>query len=129
MLRRDGPTAVGLAGAAMSISASLFALVLPGSVSIGAVFLRAVPFAPIGAICALITWHLRGGRALSVPHRTVFICIAAVLGGFLGALLDLAITALRPDIGPGVTGGDVIIGAATGALAGHIGALKPIVRT
>jgi hypothetical protein len=113
----------------MSISASLFAMVLPGSASLAAILLRAVPFAPIGAICALTIWRLREGRALSMPHRTLFICLAAVLGGFLAALLDLAIAALRPDIGLGVTGGDIIIGAATGALAGHIGALKPIVRT
>ena len=129
ILRRDGATAVGLAGAAMSLSASLLAMALPGgSGSLGAVLVRAIPFAPIGAICALLVWWLRRGRALSLSHRAIFVALGVLAGALLTALLDLAITALRPDIGPGVSGGDVIIGALTGGLAGYVGALKPMMR-
>jgi hypothetical protein len=109
----------------MALSASLFAIILPGPSSFVLVLLRAILFAPIGAICALITWRIRGGRDLSSTYRNNLTCLAAVAGALLGAGLDLALVALRPSIGLGVYGADIIMGGLTGGLAGYIGGLKP----
>jgi uncharacterized membrane protein HdeD (DUF308 family) len=128
MLQRDSATTVGLLGGAMSVSASLFAMMLPGSGSLVLVLIRAIPFAPIGAICALLVWGLRRGRELPSAHRTALVALAAIAGAVLAALLDFALAALRPGEGLTVTGGDLIMGGLTGALAGYIGAIKPMAR-
>jgi hypothetical protein len=126
MLRRGSATTLGLLGAAMAIPASFFAMVLIGSGSFAAVFLRAIPFAPIGAICAVVVGRLRSRTATPQAWRLAFIAVGFVAGGLLGALLDLAISTLRPDIyHGGVSGGDVILGAITGTLAGNLGAIVP----
>jgi hypothetical protein len=110
----------------MAIPASLFALLLLGPESLATIFLRAIPFAPIGALCSLGVMSLSRRTTKPQAWRAAFIAIGFVGGGLLGALLDLAISALRPGIfGGGFSGGDIIIGALTGALAGNLGAIVP----
>ena len=109
----------------MAIPASLFAMMLPGSNSLVAVLLRAAIFAPIGAICALIVWTLRRGRALSPIQRITFVAVAALSGAGLGVVLDLGLTVLRPEFTGGISGGDVALGSLTGALASYMGVLRP----
>ena len=107
----------------MSVAASLSAVFIPASLV--SELLRAIPFAPIGATCALVVWRLRRGRELSASDRTMYVCLAVIAGALLGAGLDLALTALRPDVSHGVSGGDVILGGMTGGFAGYVGAVNP----
>jgi hypothetical protein len=127
MLDRTRPTAVGLAGAAMAVAASLVSIVVPAArAPIPYALGRSVVFAPIGALCALFVWWLRRGRSLPTSLHLVYLVVAAGAGALLIVLIDLAVGLVRPDTFNGVSGADVIVGAFTGSFAGHVGALKPV---
>jgi hypothetical protein len=129
MLNRKRPTAVGLAGAAMAVAASLVATVFPATRGpIPYALGRSVVFLPIGALCALLVWWLRRDRALPTFLHIAYVGIAAGAGASLIALIDLTAGLMRPDTGLGVPGADMIVGSLTGCFAGLVGALKPIER-
>ena len=126
MLSRARPTAVGLAGAAMAVAASLVANVVPAArAPVGYAFGRAIVFVPIGALCALLVWWLRRGRALPTSLHIAYVLAATGAGALLIVLIDSAAALIRPDMFRGISTADVIVGAFTGCFAGHVGALKP----
>jgi hypothetical protein len=130
MLDRTRPAAVGLAGAAMALAASLVAIAIPAArAPIAFALGRSIMFAPVGAICALLVWWLRRGRLFPTSVHVAYVLLAAVAGVVLIAVVDVAAGLLRPDTFRGISRADVIVGLLTGGLAGHVGALKPVEKS